>query len=157
MFGDKDTVKEELKKKFDEFKKKFYSTYVCTASSANVGSVMASINDKLLGIRALVVVPNSTIDKDGKFRIDLIVNPRFEASLHGIYQTSGFYDLERFMRDFTPATFDLEVKAFVMGLHALNELRERITDLEVQVSAMAKELRRERRAPRDSYLSKVNR
>lgn len=156
---EEDKLKSELCTNFKLFKEKFHPIHVCSASENDVGLVTAAIGSKLLGERSLVLTANVLfVQKDSyaaKFNIQIVPNPHFETQIYGIYRDGTLRDMLRFMRDFSRQTLELEVKAFVLGLHALDELRERITNLEWEVKQLAKANKRDEK--KLSYIGKAKR
>ncbi len=151
-------LREQLRDAFKKFKEGFYPISVCTASEDSVGMVTAAVGSKLLGYRSMVLSAEVIFNQKGsmhdtKFTVQIVPNPDFESHLFSLYKQDPYRDILRFMEGFSRQTLELEVKAFVLGLHALDELRGRIADLEWQVKELAKASNRDKK--KASYLGRA--
>ena len=156
MIGDNDTTekaRKELIETFKLFEAKFYAIRVCGCPERDVGMVMKEITNKLLGNRAVAIIVQAQQQSSGtqygrEFVIELVANNSFEMTLARSsynYKQTEMSQLQRWLKDFSQQTLELECKSFVMGLHALDELRERINSLEEQMAILEKSVRKEKR------------
>lgn len=134
----------QIRDLFQDFEKKFYPVHVCHCAEQDLGMVTREIYKKLLAHRAIFLDVEGRFDPNKQqFSVVIIKTRNISENTNAnnySYNEMSFRDALQSLESFSRGSLELEAKAFVLGLHALGELREKVNTLEKVIRGMAARL-----------------